>query len=183
LPQNKFSENIKSILESIGEDINREGLIDTPNRIYKAYKQMFNGYKKDPKELLQKSLFKSNNENMVVVSDIDFFSTCEHHMLPMIGKAFVAYVPNEKVVGLSKIPRLVNLYASRLQIQENMTEQIASSLMEYINPKGVGVVVKARHLCMEMRGVNKVGSNTTTFSYKGIFDNLNVRQEFLSQIK
>lgn len=180
--QKQFRENIKSILLSIGEDVDREGLIGTPKRVYKAYKEMFGGYSKDPKKILQKALFKSDNENMVVVSDIDFFSTCEHHMLPIIGKAFVAYIPDKKVVGLSKIPRLVDIYAKRLQIQENMTEQIANAMMENISPKGVGVLIQARHLCIEMRGAKKVNSLTSTFSYKGIFKDKDIKQEFLIKI-
>jgi GTP cyclohydrolase I len=178
-----FEQNIQEILISIGEDINREGLVDTPKRVNKAYKEIFDGYNINEKELLQSAMFSTDNENMVIVDNIDFFSMCEHHMLPIIGKAYIAYIPNKKVVGLSKIPRLVEVYARRLQIQENMTEQIAIALMENIQPKGVAVILKARHLCMEMRGVNKINSLTTTHSYKGVFNSQStIKQEFLSQI-
>lgn len=178
----EFENSIKNILNYIDEDVTREGLLDTPKRVRKAYEFMFSGYKLDPKEIIQKALFTSTNDEMVVVKDIEFYSFCEHHMLPIIGKAHVAYIPNGKVVGLSKIPRVVDVFARRLQIQENMTEEIADAISDAINPKGVAVVITARHMCMEMRGVEKCNSKTTTSSYRGDFLRGEVKSEFLSNI-
>jgi GTP cyclohydrolase I len=175
---------IKQILEKIGEDVNREGLVKTPYRVEKAYDFLFQGYKKDPKEIIQSALFSTDNDEMVVVKDIEFYSMCEHHMLPIIGKAHIAYIPNGKVVGLSKIPRVVDVFARRLQIQEQMTEQIANALNEYIKPKGVAVILDARHMCMEMRGVEKFSSSTITSALRGVFkENKKTKDEFLSIIK
>ena len=144
---------------------------------------MMQGYNQDPKKILGDALFESSNREMVLVRDIEFYSTCEHHMLPIIGRAHVAYIPNGKVVGLSKIPRMVDVFARRLQIQEQLTEQIASALQEVIEPLGVGVVLQARHMCMEMRGVEKINSTTTTSSLKGAFiSNPDTRREFFSLI-
>lgn len=177
----EFENSIKNILEYVGEDINREGLLDTPKRVRKAFDFMFNGYKQDPKEIIQKALFTSTNDEMVVVKDIEFYSFCEHHMLPIIGKVHVAYIPNGKVVGLSKIPRVVEVFARRLQIQEQMTEQICEALNDYLNPKGVAVIVDARHMCMEMRGVEKICSTTVTSSLRGVFkSDKKTKDEFLS---
>ncbi|WP_419769232.1 MAG: GTP cyclohydrolase I FolE [Candidatus Marinarcus sp.] len=179
----KFEDSIKNILEHIGEDVNREGLIDTPARVRKAMEFMCSGYKEDPKEIIQKALFHSTNDEMVVVKDIEFYSHCEHHMLPIIGKVHVAYIPDGKVVGLSKIPRVVNVFARRLQIQEQLTEQIADALNEHLKPKGVAVVVDARHMCMEMRGVEKICSTTVTSALRGIFKKeKKTKDEFLSII-
>ena len=180
--QKKFQDNIKELLRSIGEDSQREGLIDTPKRVFKSYQDLYGGYKIDTDKLLQKALFTTDNQNMVIVDNIDFFSTCEHHMLPIIGKAYIGYLPSKKVVGLSKIPRLVEAFGKRLQIQENMTSQIAHAIFDNIGAKGVGVVLKARHLCMEMRGVQKIGSFTSTFYYLGEFEKDNIKNEFLSHI-
>jgi GTP cyclohydrolase I len=160
---------VKNILEHIGEDPNREGLLDTPKRVKKAWEYMCGGYNQDPKQILQKALFTSTNDEMVVVKDIEFYSMCEHHMLPIIGKAHVAYIPNGKVVGLSKIPRVVDLFARRLQIQEQLTEQICDAINENLKPKGVAVVIDARHMCMEMRGVEKICSSTVTSALRGLF--------------
>ncbi len=180
--QKRFEEAIKTILEIIGEDVNREGLVKTPTRVYKAFEYMTKGYLKDPKEVLNQALFESSNNEMVIVRDIEFYSLCEHHLLPIIGRAHVAYIPNGKVVGLSKIPRLVEVYARRLQIQEQLTEQIAEAISEVIEPKGVGVVLQARHMCMEMRGVEKAYSSTTTSALRGIFLKDKTRKEFFDII-
>ena len=166
---NKFEESVKLMLEYIGEDPNREGLIKTPQRVRKAFEFMCSGYKQDVKEIINEALFESSNNEMVIVKDIEFYSLCEHHILPFFGKVSVAYIPNGKVVGLSKIPRIVNAFARRLQIQEQLTEQIADAIMQYVNPKGVGVMVNARHMCMEARGVQKVCSSTTTSALRGLF--------------
>jgi GTP cyclohydrolase I len=175
--------SVKKILEHIGEDPQREGLLDTPKRVKKAWEFMCSGYNQDPKEIIQKALFTSSNDEMVIVKDIEFYSTCEHHMLPIIGKAHVAYIPNGKVIGLSKIPRVVDVFARRLQIQEQLTEQIADAINEAIEPKGVAVVIDARHMCMEMRGVQKISSTTITSALRGVFKNKKkTKDEFLSII-
>lgn len=181
--QESFENSIKNILTIIGEDTSREGLLKTPERVYKAYKFLTSGYEQDPKEILGDALFESSNNEMVLVRDIEFYSLCEHHMLPIIGRVHVAYIPNGKVVGLSKIPRMVDVFARRLQIQEQMTEQIAKALEDVINPKGVGVVVEARHMCVEMRGVQKINSTTTTSALRGAFiKNAETRKEFFALI-
>ncbi|MDR3345747.1 MAG: GTP cyclohydrolase I FolE, partial [Campylobacteraceae bacterium] len=167
--QQEFESAVKKILELIGEDPKREGLSKTPARVAKAYEFMTEGYAQDPEEVLNDALFQSSNNEMVLVRDIEFYSLCEHHLLPIIGRVHVAYIPNGKVVGLSKIPRMVNIFARRLQIQEQLTEQIAKAIDDVIKPKGVGVVVQARHMCMEMRGVEKINSMTTTSALRGIF--------------
>jgi GTP cyclohydrolase I len=174
--------SVSNILEAIGEDRNREGLEKTPYRVAKAFKHLFGGYDKDAEKILKSAMFETSNSEMVVVKEIEFYSMCEHHMLPIIGKASIGYIPNGKVTGLSKLPRVVDVFARRLQIQENMTEQIANAIDNSISPKGVGVVVTARHMCMEMRGVEKCGSQTTTSSYRGAFLDKEVKKEFLSQI-
>jgi GTP cyclohydrolase I len=176
-------ESVKKILEHLGEDPNREGLLDTPRRVQKAWEFMCSGYSQDPKEIIQKALFTSSNNEMVIVKDIELYSTCEHHMLPIIGKAHVAYIPNGKVIGLSKIPRVVDVFARRLQIQEQLTEQIADAINEAMNPKGVAVVIDARHMCMEMRGVQKICSTTVTSALRGIFKKeKKTKDEFMSII-
>jgi GTP cyclohydrolase I len=175
---------VETILEHVGEDKTREGLLDTPKRVQKAWEFMCSGYKQDPIEIIQKALFTTSNDEMVVVKDIEFYSNCEHHMLPIIGKAHVAYIPNGKVVGLSKIPRVVDVFARRLQIQEQLTEQIADAINEAIEPKGVAVVIDARHMCMEMRGVEKICSTTVTSALRGLFkSNKKTKDEFLSIIQ
>lgn len=181
ITEDKFEESIKNILEYIGEDVTREGLENTPSRVRKAYEFMCSGYAKDPKEIIEKALFTSSNDEMVVVKDIEFYSHCEHHMLPIIGKAHVAYIPNGKVIGLSKIPRVVDVFARRLQIQEQLTEQICDALNEHLKPKGVAVIIDARHMCMEMRGVEKICSTTVTSALRGLFkQNKKTKDEFLS---
>lgn len=181
--EKRIEELIKELLELLGEDPNREGLKKTPQRVAKAYKFLTEGYTKEPKEILQKALFQSSNDEMVLIRDIEFYSLCEHHLLPIIGRVHVAYIPNGKVVGLSKIPRIINLFARRLQIQEQMTEQIADAILETINPKGVGVVVHARHMCMEMRGVEKINSTTVSSALRGLFKkDQRTRNEFYNLI-
>jgi len=174
---------VKKILKHIGEDPQREGLLDTPKRVRKAWEFICGGYKQDPHEIMKSALFTSSNNEMVIVKDIEFYSTCEHHMLPIIGKAHVAYIPNGKVIGLSKIPRVVDVFSRRLQIQEQLTEQIADAINEAIEPKGVAVVIDARHMCMEMRGVQKISSTTITSALRGIFkEEKKTKDEFLSII-
>lgn len=181
--QKKFEKSITNIIRLIGEDPEREGLEKTPERVYKAHQFMFGGYNEDPHAILRSALFESSNDEMVVVKDIEFYSMCEHHMLPILGHAHVGYIPNGKVVGLSKIPRVVDVFARRLQIQEQLTEQIADAIMETINPKGVGVVIQARHMCMEMRGVEKINSTATSSALRGLFKKDNkTRAEFLNLI-
>ena len=182
--QNKKFENaVQQMMLHVGENPEREGLRDTPARVRKAYEFIYGGYKEDPKEILQKALFSTSNEEMVLVKNIEFYSTCEHHLLPIIGRVHVAYIPNGKVVGLSKIPRVVNVFARRMQIQEQLTEQIADAIMDTIEPKGVAVVISARHMCMEMRGVEKINSTTTSSALRGLFKkNEKTRSEFFSLI-
>ncbi len=183
MSKKSIEEAVRVILENLGEDPNREGLLKTPHRVAKAFEFLTEGYHKDPKEILQKALFSSSNDEMVLVRDIEFYSLCEHHLLPIIGRAHVAYIPNGKVVGLSKIPRVVNLYARRLQIQEQLTEQIADAISNTINPKGVAVVIQARHMCMEMRGVEKINSTTVTSALRGLFKkDIRTRNEFYDLI-
>jgi len=179
----KFENAVTIMMEHVGEDSQREGLLDTPQRVRKAYEFMYGGYKENPKEILSKALFSSSNDEMVLVKDIEFYSTCEHHLLPIIGRVHVAYIPDGKVVGLSKIPRVVNVFARRMQIQEQLTEQIADAIMDAIAPKGVAVVIQARHMCMEMRGVEKINSTTTSSALRGLFKkDEKTRSEFFSLI-
>jgi len=181
--EEEFEQAITKVLELLGEDPKREGLLKTPNRVAKALQFLTEGYEQDPKEILNQALFSTSNDEMVLVRDIEFYSMCEHHMLPIIGRAHVAYIPNGKVVGLSKIPRIVNVYARRLQIQEQMTEQIADAILETIKPKGVAVVVHARHMCMEMRGVQKINSTTVSSALRGLFkSDERTRNEFYNLI-
>ena len=179
----KFEDAVKSMMLHIGEDPQREGLLETPKRVRKAYEFIYGGYKENPQEILSKALFSSSNDEMVLIKDIEFYSTCEHHLLPIIGRVHVAYIPNGKVVGLSKIPRVVNVFARRMQIQEQLTEQIADAIMDTIEPKGVAVVIQARHMCMEMRGVEKINSTTTSSALRGLFKkDEKTRSEFFSLI-
>ncbi|CAA6802862.1 MAG: GTP cyclohydrolase I (EC type 1 [uncultured Sulfurovum sp.] len=181
--QEEFESAVNKVLELLGEDPQREGLIETPTRVAKAWEFLTEGYHQDAEAILNKALFTSSNDEMVVVRDIEFYSTCEHHMLPIIGRAHVAYIPDGKVVGLSKIPRIVNVFARRLQIQEQMTEQIADAIANTINPKGVAVVVHARHMCMEMRGVQKINSTTVSSALRGLFkSDQRTRSEFYNII-
>lgn len=181
--QEEFESAVSKMLELLGEDPKREGLLKTPSRVAKAWGFLTEGYNEDPETILNQALFTSSNDEMVVVRDIEFYSTCEHHMLPIIGRVHVAYIPNGKVVGLSKIPRIVNVFARRLQIQEQMTEQIADAIANTINPKGVAVVVHARHMCMEMRGVQKINSTTVSSALRGLFkSDQRTRSEFYNII-
>ncbi|WP_373028859.1 GTP cyclohydrolase I FolE [Sulfurovum sp.] len=181
--EEEFEQAVTKVLELLGEDPKREGLLQTPSRVAKALKFLTEGYDQDPKEILNQALFSTSNDEMVLVRDIEFYSMCEHHMLPIIGRAHVAYIPDGKVVGLSKIPRIVNVYARRLQIQEQMTEQIADAILETIKPKGVAVVVHARHMCMEMRGVQKINSTTVSSALRGLFkSDERTRSEFYNLI-
>jgi GTP cyclohydrolase I len=174
---------VRKMLALIGEDPNREGLRRTPERFEKAFRYLTSGYRQDPEKLLNGAMFSVCYDNMVVVKDIELYSLCEHHLLPFFGKCHVAYIPTKRVVGLSKIARLVNMYARRLQIQERLTSQIAKAIQENLAPEGVGVVVEARHLCMVMRGVEKQHSAALTSAMLGAFrENKQTRDEFLSLI-
>jgi GTP cyclohydrolase I len=182
--QELFEQSVTNMIKVLGEDPSREGLQKTPARVYKAFQHFTSGYGKDPKAVLNSALFTTTNDEMVIVKDIEFYSLCEHHLLPIIGKAHIAYIPNGKVTGLSKIPRVVDIFARRFQIQEELTEQIASTINEVLSPIGVGVVIEARHMCMEMRGVEKINSSTTTSSIKGVIrDDPKTREEFFMLIK
>ena len=178
----KIEKAALDILEAIGEDPNRQGLIKTPKRVAKAFEEICKGYYQDPKEILNDALFDSTNNEMVVVRNIEFYSMCEHHILPFFGRVHVAYIPDKKVVGLSKIPRMVEVFARRLQIQEQLTEQIADAIMDVVKPKGVGVVIHARHMCMEMRGVKTKHSYTSSSALRGIFLEEKTREEFFNII-
>ena len=179
-----FEDLVREIIVRVGEDPRREGLEETPARVAKAYAQITRGYKEDPEALLKKALFTVNYDEMVIVKDIEMFSLCEHHMLPFFGRVHVAYIPNGKVIGLSKIPRLVEIFSRRLQIQERLTMQIAETIQKTIEPQGVGVVIEARHLCMMMRGVEKQHSAAVTSSMLGCFrEEQETRSEFLALIR
>ena len=171
------------LLTRLGEDPQRDGLLKTPERTEKAMTFLTQGYQEDPTKILRGALFDVDYDEMVIVRDIEVFSLCEHHMLPFFGKVHVAYIPNGKVIGLSKIPRLVDVFARRLQVQERLTRQIADSIQEAIEPQGVGVVIEARHLCMMMRGVEKQNSSTVTSAMLGVFHQQNTRAEFLSLVQ
>ena len=179
----RITDAVNTILESVGEDPKREGLVRTPERVAKAYIELLSGYRTDPLEILNDAIFDVTYDEMVLVRDIEFYSLCEHHMLPFIGRTHVAYLPRGKVIGLSKIPRIVDMYARRLQVQERMTRQIADLLDELLHPKGVAVVVEGIHLCSVMRGVKKHDARMTTSAMSGAFrSNLPTRQEFLDNI-
>ena len=176
---NKISQNVEEIITSIGEDVHREGLLKTPERVAKAYQFLTHGYQMDPDEILKKALFEEDYSEMIVVKDIEVYSLCEHHMLPFFGKAHVAYIPNGKIVGLSKIPRV---FARRLQVQERLTLQIRDAIDRVLNPLGVAVVIEAQHLCMMMRGAEKQNSLTTTSGMSGEFHSNATRIEFMRLI-
>ncbi len=178
-----MAQSYKVVLENIGEDPSREGLLKTPVRVAKAMQFLTQGYHQDPEEILRSAMFTEDYRQMVIVKDIDFYSMCEHHMLPFFGKAHVAYIPNGKITGLSKIARVVEVFARRLQVQERMTTQIKETIQNTLNPLGVIVVLEAEHLCMQMRGVQKQHSLTTTSDFTGIFENEKTRKEFLALIK
>ncbi len=174
---------IREMLVRLGEDPEREGLLRTPERVHRSLEFLTKGYNEDPLTLLNGALFTVEYDEMVIVKDIEMFSLCEHHMLPFFGKVHVAYIPNGKVIGLSKIPRLVEIFARRLQVQERLTTQIAETIQDVIQPQGVGVVIEARHLCMMMRGVEKQHSAAVTSAMLGAFRDLDTRSEFLSLIR
>ena len=179
-----FEDLVHEILVRLNEDPEREGLLRTPARVHKALDFLTKGYNEDPEGMLKNALFTVTYDEMVIVKDVEMFSLCEHHMLPFFGKVHVAYIPNGKVIGLSKIPRLIEIFSRRLQIQERLTTQIAETIQKVIQPQGVGVVIEARHLCMMMRGVEKQHSAAVTSSMLGCFrDEEETRQEFLSLIR
>jgi GTP cyclohydrolase I len=179
-----MEDNFANIIKSVGEDITREGLIDTPKRAAQAFKFLNNGYEKTLDEVLNNAIFTTETEDMVIVKNIELYSLCEHHLLPFIGQCHIGYLPDGKVLGLSKLARIVDMYARRLQIQERLTKQIADAVETAVNAKGVAVVVEAKHLCMMMRGVEKQNSVMTTSVMTGIFrEELNTRAEFLNLIK
>ena len=179
-----IAKNIKSVLSEIGENPEREGLLKTPERVAKSMEFLTNGYEKDPSEILKLAMFSEDYSQMVLVKDIELYSLCEHHILPFFGKAHVAYIPNGNIVGLSKIPRIVDVFARRLQVQERLTDEIKDCLQDTLNPIGVAVVIEAQHLCMQMRGVEKQHSSTTTSAFSGIFmSDEKTRSEFINLIK
>jgi GTP cyclohydrolase I len=193
MPYKKFEEyNIKvtddvkdrykSIIEELGEDASREGLTKTPERAAKAMQFLTQGYQQDAEEILRSAMFKESYDEMVIVKDIELYSLCEHHILPFFGKAHIAYIPNGHIVGLSKIPRVIDVFARRLQVQERLTEQILNCLDNTLKPQGVAVVIEASHMCMMMRGVQKQSSVTTTSGFRGAFENIETRTEFLKLI-
>jgi GTP cyclohydrolase I len=183
-PKETIAELMRKVIVLLGEDPNREGLRKTPERFEKALKYLTSGYQQNMESLLNGATFSVHYDEMVVVKDIEFFSLCEHHLLPFFGKAHVAYLPNKRVLGLSKIARLVNMYGRRLQIQERMTSQIAEAIQEKISPEGVGVIIEARHLCMQMRGVEKQHGQAVTSAMLGSFrHNKETRDEFLSLVR
>lgn len=179
----KLAKDYKAVLSGLGEDPNREGLLKTPMRVAKAMDFLTHGYRQNPKEILESALFHEDYKQIVVVKDIEIYSLCEHHLLPFFGKAHIGYIPNGTIVGLSKIPRVVECFARRLQLQERLTSQIKDCLQEVLNPLGVAVVIEAQHLCMSMRGIQKQNSVTTTSEFTGAFlKNENTRQEFMHLI-
>ncbi|MGA9641754.1 MAG: GTP cyclohydrolase I FolE [Terriglobales bacterium] len=184
LTSSSFEELVREMIARLGEDPEREGLMRTPERVAKAMQFLVKGYKEDPEAMLREALFTVDYDEMVIVKDIEMFSLCEHHMLPFFGKVHVAYIPKGKVIGLSKIPRLIEVFSRRLQIQERLTTQIAETIQKAVEPQGVGVVVEARHLCMMMRGIEKQHSSAVTSSMLGCFRHEEeTRTEFLSLIR
>ena len=180
----KVLQSTQDLLEAVGEDVNREGLLRTPERMMKAYEFLTSGYRSNLEQILNGAIFHENAQDMIIVRDIELYSLCEHHMLPFFGKAHVGYIPNGKIIGISKIPRIVDMFARRLQVQERLTEQVANELNRVLEPKGVAAVVEAKHLCMMMRGVEKQNSHLTTSSMLGQFESSQpTRMEFLSLIQ
>jgi GTP cyclohydrolase I len=182
--ENNIENNYREILKDLGEDPNREGLIKTPERVAKAMKFLTNGYEVDPDQIVKQAIFHEEYSEMVLVKDIEIYSLCEHHVLPFFGKAHIAYIPNGKIVGLSKIPRVVDTFSRRLQVQERLTIEIRDCLQRTLEPKGVAVVLECSHMCMQMRGVQKQNSATTTSAFTGLFlSNDSTRKEFINLIK
>jgi GTP cyclohydrolase IA len=176
-------DSVRQILSHIGEDPTREGLVKTPYRVARAYEYLTKGYDQDPKAVINKAMFTEDYQEMVLVKDIDFFSLCEHHLLPFFGRAHVAYIPQHRIVGLSKIARLVEVFSRRLQVQERLTTQVANTIMEELDPLGAGVIIRAEHLCMRMRGVEKQNSIVTTSAMLGAFRNQQAtREEFITLV-
>ena len=189
-PETEFREGLddlathyRSVLTLLGEDVSREGLEKTPMRVAKAMQILTRGYTQDPHKVLTDALFKEDYNQMVIVKDIDVFSLCEHHMLPFYGKCHVAYIPDGYITGLSKIARVVDIFSHRLQVQERLTQQIKDCIQSTLKPQGVMVVIEAKHMCMQMRGVEKQNSITTTSDFSGLFNDLNTRQEFMSLLR
>jgi GTP cyclohydrolase I len=175
---------IETILANLGEDVNREGLLDTPKRVAKMYGEVFSGYELNPKDILGTTFADDAHEELVMVGPIPFYSHCEHHMVPFFGQAWIGYIPEGKVVGISKFARLLDCYARRLQIQERLTDQVANMIQEVLHPKGVAVIIRAEHMCMSMRGVKKPGTRTTTSAMRGVFlKEPDARAEFLSLVQ
>lgn len=181
--QEELQKHYEQILDLLGEDRHREGLLKTPLRVAKAMQFLTKGYNESPEEVLLSAKFKEDYRQMVIVKDIDFFSLCEHHMLPFFGKAHVGYIPNKYITGLSKIPRVVNIFSRRLQVQERLTTQIKECIQNTLNPLGVIVVIEAQHMCMQMRGVEKQNALTTTSDFTGAFQEAKTREEFLNLIR
>jgi GTP cyclohydrolase I len=175
-----FVDHIREMLEALGEDPNRSGLQRTPERVEKSLRWLTQGYQQTLEGVIGQAVFEEPHESMIMVRDIELYSMCEHHMLPFFGRAHVAYIPNGKIIGLSKLPRIVDMFARRLQLQERLTDQVADAIMEVLDPRGVGVVIEASHLCMMMRGVEKQNSKTVTSAVRGVFrDDIKTREEFL----
>jgi len=175
--------NYEDIIHLLGEDKLREGLLKTPERASKAIKFLTEGYEKDPSQILQSAMFEEDYNEMVIVKDIELYSLCEHHLLPFFGKAHIAYIPNGRIVGLSKLPRVVDVFSRRLQVQERLTEQILDCINNTLCPKGVAVIIEASHMCMMMRGVQKQNSTTTTSGFRGAFKETDTRNEFLNLVR
>ncbi|MEY2799872.1 MAG: cyclohydrolase 1 [Bacteroidota bacterium] len=179
---NALAESYQNVLKGIGEDVNREGILKTPTRAAKAMQFLTHGYDLNPAEILKSAMFKEDYSQMVIVKDIEIFSLCEHHLLPFFGKAHIAYIPNGHIVGLSKIPRVVDAFARRLQVQERLTTEIIDCIQDTLKPLGVAIVIECKHLCMSMRGVQKQNSVTTTSAFTGAFENEKTRSEFIRLI-
>ena len=179
----EISTHVKEVIRILGENVDREGLIKTPERVAKAYQFLMQGYDQDPEAILRSAIFEEDYRQMVIVKDIDFYSMCEHHLLPFFGKAHVAYIPNGRITGLSKVARVVEVFARRMQVQERMTTQIKDCIQRTLNPLGVMVVIEAQHLCMHMRGVQKQHSITTTSDFTGIFEQAKTREEFMNLVR
>lgn len=177
-----LSNHYKNVITDLGEDVTREGLEKTPERVAKAMQFLTHGYDLNPTEIIKSAMFTEDHNQMVIVKDIEVYSMCEHHMLPFFGKAHIAYIPNGKIVGLSKIPRIVDAFARRMQVQERLTDQIKDCLNDTLSPLGVAVVIEAQHMCMQMRGIQKQNAFTTTSSFVGAFEKDSTRKEFISLI-